>query len=125
MVDRTINPDRDLGKVLLQRDYLNMVHWEVSDHGQLTPRAHQFLMTIIDTYKANFTDTKHRMHDLSFQQYQKAMEWLDGGVPFEVTIQPAQQNGNGAIRVETPGDLQAYVARKTAEAIAKLPHSFQ
>ena len=125
MVDRTINPDRDLGKVLLQRDYLNMVHWEVSDHGQLTPRAHQFLMTIIDTYKANFTDTKHRMHDLSFQQYQKAMEWLDGGVPFEVTIQPAEQNGNGAIRVETPGDLQAYVARKTAEAIAKLPHSFQ
>ena len=125
MVDRTINPDRDLGKVLLQRDYLNMVHWEVSDHGQLTPRAHQFLMTIIDTYKANFTDTKHRMHDLSFQQYQKAMDWLDGGVPFEVTIQPAQQNGNGAIRVETPGDLQAYVARKTAEAIAKLPHSFQ
>jgi hypothetical protein len=110
----------------MQRDYLNMVHWEVSDNGGMTHRAQQFLITIIDTYKANFTDTKHRMHDLSFQQYQKAMEWMDGGVPFEITIEPAQQNGNSAaIRVESPADLQAYVARKTAEAIAKLPHSFQ
>ena len=118
MVDRVLNPERELGKVLLQRDYLNMVHWEVQKHGQVTPLAREYLTTIIELYQTNFTDPKQRMHDLSFEQYQKALEWLDHGIPFNVSIEPAsKENLNGAKRFLSHDELQTYVAKQTAEAL--------
>ena len=118
MVDRVINPERELGKVLLQRDYLNMVHWEVQKHGQVTPEAEQYLSAIIELYHVNFKDPKERMHDLSFEQYQKALEWLERGIPFNVTIEPAsKENLNGAKRFLSHDELQTYVVKETAEAL--------
>ena len=119
MVDRVINPERELGKVLLQRDYLNMVHWEMQDNNnQITEQAADYLNMIVQLYRENFTDPKQRLHDLSFQQYQKALEYLQIGMPFSVKVEAVNgDNMNGAKRFLSHEELQTYVAKQTAEAI--------
>jgi len=77
---------RLLTRVLVIRDYLNMVKWSLEKTGgAVTPgsKEHVLVSAAITDYRHFFGDRSHRYHDISFPMYQEALEILGrNGIPY-------------------------------------------
>ena len=95
--DREKYPNRQLGIVLMMRDYLNVAQWElVASHGNFSDKIVQLLQEVVKLHRKCFANEKHLYHELSYTLYQRALislgknnvSGMDGTelVPFEVVF---------------------------------------
>jgi len=83
--DREKYPNRQLGIVLLMRDYLNFSQWEVEEtRGKITENIIAMMREVIKLYRQCFVEKSHIYHELAFPFYQRALITLGkNGIPIE------------------------------------------
>jgi len=92
--DRKVNPERRLGMVLLQRDYINLAKWALRRGDD--PRAKNYLEAAVSGYVDKFQGKyDDRFFRFSFKQYQEALALLGVGQEFDVLIGFAPNTNNG------------------------------
>lgn len=80
--DAIANPERQLTKILIERDFLNFTGWDIEKYGGLTPRAIQWCRDAIKMHHQHFLDPAHKYHAISDGVYQAALAHLGrSGVP--------------------------------------------
>jgi len=92
--DRQLHPQRQLGKVLMQRDYINLTNWEIEAlEGKLGADGERYLKSVYRIYKeAGFDNPENIYHKLSTVVTQQALERLGRfGIPMEETNMPPFQ----------------------------------
>jgi len=89
--DLRVNPTRQMNKVLLMRDYLNIIKWSVEAQQlkggapflQRGSREHMMAEAAITTYLKFLADPMVNYHKLAFPMYQEALTMLSvSGLPF-------------------------------------------
>lgn len=95
MKDRLVYPDRTLGLILLQRDYMNFVSLGLEEtHGQFNERIIHWLQGICAIHRQKFQDPTDIYYKLSYALYQQALRWLGmAGVPVAGCITPPFEIG--------------------------------
>lgn len=77
MKDRLVYPDRTLGLILLQRDYLNFVSLGLEEtQGQFSERIIHWLQGVCAIHRQKFQDPTDIYWKLSYALYQQALRWL-------------------------------------------------
>ncbi len=96
MKDREKYPQRRLGLVFLERDYIHLARYEMEKTGgRLTERAARFLEKAAAIHRENFADTANPLHVYSFPLYQTALALLDAGVEVAWYLGPAEVKDGG------------------------------
>lgn len=95
MKDRIVYPERTLGLILLQRDYLNFVSLHLEEtQGKFDARIVQWLQSICAIHRVKFQDKENIYYRLSYALYQQALRWLgEAGVPVEECTTPPFEVG--------------------------------
>ena len=90
--DRKLNPNRDIGKLLVQRDYMNLGQIEIDAHHGITERALEYLRASVLLYLEHYRTPDRRYHRQALMYYQLVAKFLglngvpvkpEWGIPFE------------------------------------------
>jgi glycosyltransferase involved in cell wall biosynthesis/2-polyprenyl-3-methyl-5-hydroxy-6-metoxy-1,4-benzoquinol methylase len=126
-LDQERFPERELGKVLVLRDYVNLSDYDCEAHGgRMTTKAQRGYAQAIRLFLAHFDDPAHRFHGLARPWYQIALQRL--GMGFEVEIALAGRAGGleqrrakpERIWVRDADEFERYVTWKTKDAAGKM-----
>lgn len=114
-LDREQYPDRHLGQVLLAREYLNFIHWDLTDGkaalvkgGYLHPRCAkqrdyaERIIAIIDKFNTDWTPT---LCKLAWPLYQEALKLLGIGRQTQIV----NNNEVETVRYRDISELDAYL----------------
>lgn len=107
--DREKYPNRQLGVVLMMRDYLNMSQWSMEEsHGEVTDPVFMWLKEVVRCHRQYFNNPKHLYYNLSYALYQRALVALGKNnlpasdkhqnIPFEI----AYSMGGGLGGIQEP-----------------------
>ncbi len=81
--DRKLHPNRRLGLIFLERDYIHLARYDLErTHGQMTERARKYLERAAAVHREHFADPSDPLYGYSFPLYQSALELMGEG--FEV-----------------------------------------
>jgi glycosyltransferase involved in cell wall biosynthesis len=79
--DRRRNPNRRLGLVFLERDYVHLARYELErTRGQMTDKARRYLERAVEVHHEHFRRPDDPLYSYSFPLYQSALELLGEGV---------------------------------------------
>jgi glycosyltransferase involved in cell wall biosynthesis/2-polyprenyl-3-methyl-5-hydroxy-6-metoxy-1,4-benzoquinol methylase len=129
--DQEVFPTRELGKVLVMRDYVNLADFDREGHqGQMTARARAGYAQAVRLFLTHFDDPAHRYHAIARPWYETALQHLGQGWEMELAA-AGKAGGMGAKRAETErlwvrdaGEfmrLQAYRSQKIAAGMITVP----
>lgn len=77
--DMKENPERRMNKLLVIRDYINIVKWRTGmnlHHIDIGSEEHVLISNAVITYLSHFTDEDDKYHKLAFVMYQEALHIL-------------------------------------------------
>lgn len=137
--DRKLNPSRDVGKLLVQRDYMNLGQIEVDAHRQITDRAVEYLRASVLIYLEHYSKPEDRYHHQAYIYYQLVAKFMglngvpvkpEWGVPFEIrtglqlglggiTEPPFTPEMRWFVSIEEFRAFMHYKGREASEAILK------
>lgn len=107
-------PDRELGKVLLMRDYANLAMWaKERSGGRMTPEVKRYQTAVIAMFEAKFMDPTNIYHAVGRPFYEAALRDVAGAIEVEVGLvgAPGGLQGNRAraerVWVRTPEHLRS------------------
>jgi 2-polyprenyl-3-methyl-5-hydroxy-6-metoxy-1,4-benzoquinol methylase/glycosyltransferase involved in cell wall biosynthesis len=125
--DQEIFPDRELGKLLVLRDYANLAMWAKEQAGgRLTEGAKGYERAVIGLFEDHFLDPSHRFHKLARPFYEAALRDVDGAIEVEVGLVGAT-NGLGGQHVtperawaRTPAHLRQLLQARLDDTLKPL-----
>lgn len=149
--DLRVNPDRQLNKVLLMRDYLNMIKWSVEANAirkgqpimRRGSREHQMAEACISTYYEFLARPDDKYHALGFPMYQEALGMMSASqIPFgdrrapPFCVRLKMQAAVGAVPEDAPADpkkpthrwfvdhveFEDFMQKQTKQLLAQLGH---
>jgi glycosyltransferase involved in cell wall biosynthesis/2-polyprenyl-3-methyl-5-hydroxy-6-metoxy-1,4-benzoquinol methylase len=74
--DRKENPQREMGLILLQRDYLNLTNWYLESNNGLSQKNIDYLRMVVKIHYDKFMNEKHQYHKYSDTFTQSALKML-------------------------------------------------
>ncbi len=78
--DRKLHPNRRLGLVFLERDYIHLARYELErTRGQMTERARKYLERAVAVHREHFQSPEDPLYSYSFPLYQSALEMMGEG----------------------------------------------
>ena len=87
MKDRKRYPERRLGLVFLERDYVHLARYELErTQGVLTDKAQEYLRRAVAIHRDHFTSPEDALHGYSLPLYQSALELLGEGFVVEYAL---------------------------------------
>ncbi len=126
LLDRIVHPDRKLGQVLLAREYLNMIGWEVKENGWnlndgVLPvqavQAIQYAETILGIWKQYFANYDHPNHSIMFPVYQNALQYLGRGFQLQIGVGVPGNPQSASVIFETQDDVRKYIQKRTEDLL--------
>lgn len=127
--DRQQFPDRELGRLLVLRDYANLALWTREQRGgQVTSDVQQYYGLVIGLFEEHFLDPKHKYHAIARPFYEQALRFVHGAMEVEIGLAVAQApDGIGAGRakphrvwVRTPEHLADVLKAQSETLVAAL-----
>ena len=133
------NPERQLTRILLARDYVNFTNWDVERFRGLTERAVAWLREAVSIHREHFADPAHPYHPISLASYQKALEYLGRarvGATDRATAPPVQMElalaaAPGGLSPETlrpdrrwfadSDELMSFLADRSLDLVERIP----
>ncbi len=130
--DRKRHPERRLGLVFLERDYIHLARYELErTRSVMTERAQKYLERAVAIHREHFTSPKDPLHGYSFPLYQSALELMgegftlgyfmsvgeeapDGGDGRRAWVRPPYSNGTGPmqhVRVGNETEAREFLVR--------------
>ncbi len=115
-------PERELGKLLVLRDYANLALWtKEQQRGQVTPQVQEYYGAVIGLFESRFMDQTHKYHALARPFYEQALRHVKGAFHVELGVVAAHApDGLGAAHVtpqrawvRTADHLKALIAART------------
>lgn len=98
--DQDVFADRELGKLLVLRDFANLALWEKEQYrGERTEALNRYQRQIVGMYEKYFADPSHRFHALATPFYESAVRDVAGAIEIEVGI-AARVQGMGRERAK-------------------------
>jgi glycosyltransferase involved in cell wall biosynthesis/ubiquinone/menaquinone biosynthesis C-methylase UbiE len=128
MKDRERFPDRRLGLVFLERDYIHLARYDLErTRGQMTPRAQEFLRRAAALHRDHFLRESDPLHAYSYPLYQSALALLDEGFEVGHLLIP-MLNGKASLaeaaperrRFESEADLRRFLDDRITALFAEL-----
>jgi 2-polyprenyl-3-methyl-5-hydroxy-6-metoxy-1,4-benzoquinol methylase/glycosyltransferase involved in cell wall biosynthesis len=120
-------PDRELGKLLVLRDYINLADMDCEIHrAPLTPRAKAFALKALALFVERFDSPSHKLHDLARPFYERALQLLELGTEMEFAFAGRRGGLQGSrakpqrFWVRSPEEMQAIVHHHVDKAAAKM-----
>ena len=87
LIDRERNPDRELGKFLIMRDYIHMVRYIMEQtKGQLTQEIIDYCNKTIEMYRNEFLGKNEMMAIDGLMFYSEALTMLNKGLEYDFSI---------------------------------------
>ena len=87
MLDQKVFPERELGKVLVMRDFVNLADLEVERHkGVITEKAETGYTKAVELFVTYFDDPAHKYHAISRPWYETALRRLELGTEVEFSM---------------------------------------
>ena len=87
LIDRERNPDRELGKFLIMRDYIHMVRYIMEQtKGQLTQEIIDYCNKTIEMYRNEFLGKNEMMAIDGLMFYSEALTVLNKGLEYDFSI---------------------------------------
>ncbi len=122
MLDQQVFPERELGKVLVLRDCVNLADREVASKGYLSEGARYGYARAVSIFLAHFDDPAHRYHKIARPWYEAALRHL--GIGMEVELAMAGRYGGlknthakpERIWVRDADEFERYLTFKTKQA---------
>jgi glycosyltransferase involved in cell wall biosynthesis len=115
-LDRKLFPERRLGLLLLQRDYLNILKWDAQEHKGLTDNGQRAANSIYEIFEQEFSDPKDRYYSLSMDILQEMMSITQQGMSYDIIVQPNPEGGQ--LRFNQPAQLENYVFKQATNLVA-------
>ena len=125
--DRKRHPNRRLGLVFLERDYIHLARYELErTRGVMTERVQKYLRRAIAVHREHFRSPDDPLYGYSFPLYQSALELLGEGFELgyfmavsgepmrDLGAQPAQR-----VRVADEGEAREFLDRHIGELLAE------
>jgi len=85
--DQQVFPERELGKVLVLRDYANLALWaRERSGGKLTDEIKTYQGKVIGLFEENFFDPMNKYHGIARPFYEAALKDVAGALQVEVAI---------------------------------------
>jgi len=85
--DRQRHPNRRLGLVFLERDYVHLARYDLErTRGQMTEKARRYLERAIEIHREHFRSPDDPLHSYSLPLYQSALELLGEGFELEYAL---------------------------------------
>jgi 2-polyprenyl-3-methyl-5-hydroxy-6-metoxy-1,4-benzoquinol methylase/glycosyltransferase involved in cell wall biosynthesis len=114
--DKQMFPERELGKLLILRDFSNLALWSrVAHGGKAGPDTRDYQANVIEMFERYFIDPSNRFHALARPFYEAALRDVNGAIEIEMAV-AGQPNGLGSNRaipervwVRTPEQLRAFL----------------
>ena len=113
-LDRKLFPERRLGLLLLQRDYLNILKWDAQENGGLTEQGRRASNSIHEIFEREFSDPKDRYYSLSMDILQEMMSITQQGMRYDIIIRP---NPDGAHHFSQPSQLENYIYKQATSLV--------
>jgi 2-polyprenyl-3-methyl-5-hydroxy-6-metoxy-1,4-benzoquinol methylase/glycosyltransferase involved in cell wall biosynthesis len=121
------HPPRRLAWLLLMRDYVNFSGLDMAERRSedVSPQGRQWLAQAVAIYRHFFADPDDPLHELAFGFYQDALRLSTSGIQIAWSFAATRgtltrQPGREVLRVLTPEEGEALVARRTARWMAQL-----
>jgi hypothetical protein len=126
--DRKRHPERRLGLVFLERDYIHLARYELErTRGVMTERARKYLERAAAIHRQHFRSPDDALYGYSFPLYQSALELMGEGFSLGYFVAVA---GDGAgdtllphglqrVRVADEAEAQEFLARHLGELLAE------
>lgn len=127
--DRQMFPDRELGSLLVLRDYANLALWtRQSQQGALTAEVQQYYANVVGLFEEKFMDPAHTYHALARPFYESALRSVAGAMEVEIGMAVGHAPdglGQGRAKatrvwVRTPEHLAQLLAAKSVEVVKSL-----
>ena len=115
-LDRKLFPERRLGLLLLQRDYLNILKWDAQEYKGLTDNGQRAANSIYEIFEQEFSDPKDRYYSLSMDILQEMMSITQQGMSYDIIVQPNPEGGQ--LRFNQPAQLENYVFKQATNLVA-------
>ena len=125
--DRKRHPNRRLGLVFLERDYIHLARYELErTHGVMTERVQKYLRRAIAVHREHFRSPDDPLYGYSFPLYQSALELLGEGFELgyfmavsgepmrDLGAQPVQR-----VRVADEGEAREFLDRHMGELLGE------
>ena len=125
--DRKRHPNRRLGLVFLERDYIHLARYELErTRGVMTERVQKYLRRAIAVHREHFRSADDPLYGYSFPLYQSALELLGEGFELgyfmavsgepmrDLGAQPVQR-----VRVADEGEAREFLDRHMGELLAE------
>lgn len=129
--DRQQFPARELGHLLVLRDYANLSLWAKEQNGgHLTAAAEKYYGQVVALFEAHFMDPDHKYHALARPFYEQALRHIDGAIEVEVGMM-AGPGGFGQHRlrskrvwVRKPEHARALIQKSTDQMLTPIEQPF-
>jgi glycosyltransferase involved in cell wall biosynthesis len=130
--DQNVFPDRELGKVLVLRDYVTLSDEEVATHGYVTEKAQSGYAQAARIFMDRFDDPANKYHHIARPFYESALRRIGNGIEIEIAI--AGKAGKGLqhahakperIWVRDMDEYERYLAwkvKETAKPMRDVPY---
>jgi glycosyltransferase involved in cell wall biosynthesis/2-polyprenyl-3-methyl-5-hydroxy-6-metoxy-1,4-benzoquinol methylase len=80
-------PERELGKVLWIREFINMADLDREERrGEFSPEARAYMQQVVGIFEKYFADPGHKYHALARPFYERALEMVNGAVQVEIAL---------------------------------------
>jgi len=125
--DRKRHPNRRLGLVFLERDYIHLARYELErTRGVMTERVQKYLRRAIAVHREHFRSPDDPLYGYSFPLYQSALELLGEGfeLGYFVAVSGEPMRDLGAqpvqrVRVADEGEAREFLDRHMGELLAE------
>ena len=125
--DRKRHPNRRLGLVFLERDYIHLARYELErTRGVMTERVQKYLRRAVAVHREHFRSPDDSLYGYSFPLYQSALELLGEGFELgyfmavsgepmrDLGAQPVQR-----VRVADEGEAREFLDRHMGELLGE------
>jgi len=120
--DRKRNPQRRLGLVFLERDYVHLARYELErTRGMMTEKASGYLERALEIHREHFASPEDPLHGYSLPLYQSALELLGEGFELGYFLQISDGSGGRL----PPSEIQRRRVADEAEAREFLAWHFE
>ena len=120
--DRKRNPQRRLGLVFLERDYVHLARYELErTRGMMTEKASGYLERALEIHREHFASPEDPLHGYSLPLYQSALELLGEGFELGYFLQISDGSGGRL----PPSEIQRRRVADEAEAREFLEWHFE
>jgi hypothetical protein len=130
--DQEVFPDRELGKLLVLRDYANLAMWSrEAAGGAMTPEVQKYYGLVVGLFEERFMDPEHRFYGIARPFYEQALTHVAGAIQVELGLAGAKApnglNGNHAqaerVWVRTPDHLRTLLHQRIEVMLKPLEHT--